>query len=143
MLDREMLGVLPAAVSSFLGREAELRELTALLAHDRLLTLAGPPGIGKTRLALRAAGELVASARFADGVRLAELAAFADPALVRVAVANALGVAEVPGVSVEDALVAHLRPRRCLLVVDNCEHVIDAAAQLVDTLLRGCPDLVV
>jgi predicted ATPase len=130
---------LPASTSSFVGREHELGELRALLARTRLLTLAGTGGAGKTRLAL----ELVRGAEtsYASGAAFVELAAIADPVLVVGAAAGALDVRALPGRALVDAVVDFLAPRSHLLVLDNCEHVLDASAQLVDALLRGAPQL--
>ncbi|HEY8744448.1 MAG TPA: adenylate/guanylate cyclase domain-containing protein, partial [Chloroflexota bacterium] len=128
---------LPLQLTSFIGRERELGELTRRLQTARLLTLTGSGGAGKTRLALQVAAELVP--RYPDGVWLAELAPLADPALVRRTVAAAVGVREAPGQAILDTLLAALREKRLLLVLDNCEHVLDACARLADALLRGCP----
>ena len=130
-------GALPVPLSSFVGRERELGAVVALLGAHRLVTLTGPGGVGKTRLALRAAADARAAAP--DGVWLAELAALADPALVPQAVAAALGVREAPGRPLLATLTDALRPRRLLLVLDNCEHLVDACARLADALLRACP----
>jgi non-specific serine/threonine protein kinase len=138
---RPPAGHLPPVLSSFVGRQAELEMVVRLLAGDgvRLLTLTGPGGSGKTRLALRAAE--AARADFPDGVWLVELAALADPALVPQAVAAALGVGEEAGRPLFATLAAALGDRRALLVLDNCEHLIDACAWLAEALLRACPDL--
>ncbi|MGH2369353.1 MAG: ATP-binding protein, partial [Chloroflexota bacterium] len=134
---------LPVQLTSFVGREQALADLAGYLTPPggagRLLTLAGAGGCGKTRLALQAAACLVDA--FPDGVWLVELAALTDPSLVPQTTYAALGVREVPPESVVEALVAHLRPKRALLVLDNCEHVVGACAALVAALLRGCPDL--
>ena len=131
---------LPAQVSSFIGREAELAAVRTLLAGSRLVTLTGPGGAGKTRLALRAAAGLLDGSR--DGVWFADLAPLANPDLVPVTVADVLGVELAPGRLVPEALAAAIGGRRLLLVLDNCEHVIGACAKLGDDLLRGCPGLV-
>jgi predicted ATPase len=130
---------LPAALTSFIGRDRELGDVRGRLAHVRLLTLTGVGGCGKTRLALEVARALLD--RYPDGVWLVELAPLADPALVPHRVAAAVGVRETSGQSTVDALAARLRPRRLLLLLDNCEHLLDACAQVVDTLLRACPDV--
>jgi len=130
---------LPVDLTRFVGREPELAEVQRQLASTRLLTLAGPGGVGKTRLALKLAEEVVDQYR--DGVWLVELASLADGALVPKAVATALGVLEQVGRPLDLSLVDALRDAQLLLVVDNCEHLVQAAASLVLTLLRGCPDV--
>ncbi len=130
---------LPAPLSGFIGRERELREVARLLTETRLLTLVGAGGIGKTRLALEATRRLLA--RFTDGIWLVELAGLHDERLVPQTVAQALGVREQGGEPLIGTLRQALQHRQLLLVLDNCEHLITAAAKLADTLLRGCPDL--
>jgi predicted ATPase/DNA-binding CsgD family transcriptional regulator len=131
---------LPLELSSFVGREKELAEVERLLLENtRLLTLTGSGGCGKTRLALAAAGELVKS--FEDGAWLVELASLADPSLVPQAVASVLGVREQPGRSPTETLSDHLRTRKVLLVLDNCEHLVEACAVLAEALLHSCPEL--
>ncbi|HEY8885425.1 MAG TPA: TIR domain-containing protein, partial [Chloroflexota bacterium] len=130
---------LPVEVTSFVGREQELQEARDLLATHHLLTLTGTGGCGKTRLALKLAGTLLDD--FADGVWLVELAPLADPDLVPQAVARVFGVREIAGRDLLSVLVDALRARRVLLLLDNCEHLLDACAQLVDALLRGCPEV--
>jgi predicted ATPase len=131
----------PLQLTSFIGRERELAELTRLLGTTRLLALTGTGGVGKTRLALQLAAGSVE--RFPEGVWLAELAPLADPAGVATAVAAAVGVREEAGQPLPATLVAALRARRLLLVLDNCEHLLDGCAALVEALLRGCPQVVV
>lgn len=130
---------LPAQVTSFIGRASEITAVKDLLSTARLVTLTGAGGCGKTRLALRVAHDLVES--YADGVWLVELAPLSDPKLVPQAVAAVLDVPEQPGQPVLDTLVNYMRSKHLLLVLDNCEHVIEACARLADTLLRACPDL--
>ncbi len=132
---------LPIELSSFVGREKELAEVKRLLENNRLLTLTGAGGCGKTRLALAAASELVE--RFEDGVWLVDLAPLADPALVPQAVASTLGVREQPGRLLTEILSDYLRSKTVLLILDNCEHLIGACAQLTETLLHSCPELCV
>ena len=130
---------LPAFLSSFVGRREEMAAVAKLLDSARLVTLVGAAGVGKTRLAIQ-----VASAAFelhGEGVSLARLAPVDDPSLVAAAVAAAVGVREQPGHSMLQALISHLSSRRLLLVLDNCEHVIDAAAALAEALLGACPEL--
>jgi len=127
---------LPVPLSSLVGRERELHELAALLDPSRrLVTLTGPAGSGKTRLALEAAR------RVADGVRLVELGAVADGSLVPATVAAALGVVEHHAERVAGTLARRLSRRRLLLVLDNCEHVVEACARLCADLLGACPGL--
>jgi predicted ATPase/DNA-binding SARP family transcriptional activator len=130
---------LPLVRTSFVGRERETREVRRLLAMTGLLTLTGAGGSGKTRLALKVVRDLVGA--YPDGVWLVELAPLSDPALVSQAVAQALAVREVPGRSLEDTLTDHLRTKNLLLVVDNCEHLVDPVAHLAEALLRSCPRL--
>ncbi|ORT93468.1 hypothetical protein UK99_19310, partial [Frankia casuarinae] len=110
-----------------------------LLAGARLLTLTGPGGVGKTRLALRLAADRQRA--FPDGVWIAELADLDDPSLVVDAVAEAMDLQFLSGRWTAATLAAHLAPRRILLVLDNCEHLVDTCARLVNTLLRAGPDL--
>ena len=132
-------GNLPAEPNSFVGRERDLAELARLLSDVRALTLCGPGGIGKTRLALRLACEVVPD--FPDGAWLVELADTDDAALVARRVAVPFGVREEPDRPLVETLIAALRPRRLLLILDTCEHVVDGTAALVQQLLAGCPGL--
>jgi predicted ATPase/DNA-binding XRE family transcriptional regulator len=133
------LSPLPRPLTSFVGRERELAEIKHLLASTRLLTLVGPGGVGKTRLALYLATDLVH--KFRDGVLLVELAGIADPRIVPRAIATGLGLRDQPGRPMVEATMAALGVRRLLLVLDNCEHVVGACAALVDQLLRNCVEL--
>ena len=130
-----------SALTSFVGRAGPVTEVAGLLGECRLVTVTGPGGSGKTRLAGEVANRV--AGRFADGVWLAELAAVRDPAQVPAAVAATLGVRDLPGASVEEALAAALSQyqHQLLLVLDNCEHVIDAAAALCARLLPTCGDM--
>jgi predicted ATPase/DNA-binding CsgD family transcriptional regulator len=125
-------------VTSFVGRAAEVSEVAGLLAECRLVTVTGPGGVGKTRLAAEVARRV--AGRFADGVWLAELAGVSEPALVPAAVAVALGVRQAPGVPVVDSVAEVLARRQLLLVLDNCEHVLAAVAQLCGALLPVADD---
>jgi predicted ATPase/DNA-binding CsgD family transcriptional regulator len=129
----------PAALTSFVGRSAVVDEVADQLGRDRLVTVTGPGGSGKTRLAGEVARRV--AGRFADGVWLAELAAVGDPAQVAAAVAAALGIRELPAVAAADALARALARRQLLLVLDNCEQVIGAAAELCSRLLLGADDV--
>ena len=119
-------GKLPAELTSFVGRRGELAEVKRLLAGSRLVTLTGIGGVGKTRLALRTADGLRRA--FRDGVWLVRLDQLRDPALVAQAVAGALGLQDRAGYSPAAALAEYLAGRQLLLVLDNCEHLVDAAA---------------
>ena len=130
---------LPIQVTSFIGREQELKEVKRLLRTTRLLTLTGTGGAGKTRLALQAGADLLDE--YPDGVWLMELAPVADASLVPQAVLSALGLREEPQRSLTDTLIDALRPKRALLILDNCEHVVEAVAQLAEALLTQSPGL--
>jgi len=130
---------LSVQLTSFVGREKEVEEVTSLLQRKRLLTLTGVGGIGKTRLALQVAADL--TGEFPDGVWWVDLAPLTDPEFVPQAVASAVGLREHPGRPLVDVLLDHLRAKRLLLVLDNCEHLLAACAHLVEALLRGCPHL--
>ena len=130
---------LPVALTSFVGRESELREVAGLLDRNRLLTLTGAGGAGKTRLALQAATARVSTC--GDGVWLVELAGLDDPALVPAATASALGLTLPSQRPALDGLSAQLAEWRALLVLDNCEHLVAACAGLAERLLGACPGL--
>ena len=131
--------MLPNQLTSFVGREKEQTELRELFKKNRLLTLTGVGGCGKTRLALQIAGGLRDA--FPDGVWLVELASLADPALVPQTVAAVFDLRPAANLAPIDLVKNFLRARNLLLVLDNCEHLIHACAELSDTLLRACPDL--
>jgi non-specific serine/threonine protein kinase len=130
---------LPVQLTSFIGREQELAEVQELLASTRLLTLTGTGGVGKTRLALQVAAAQID--RYPQGVWMVGLAPLADPSLVPGAVLAALDVPEQPGRLPLATLLDALRTRQLLLVLDNCEHLLDACAGLTEALLRACPGL--
>jgi predicted ATPase/DNA-binding CsgD family transcriptional regulator len=128
---------LPAQISSFVGRSQDVAELRRLVELHRLITLTGSGGVGKTRLALEVGSKLVG--QHSDGIRFIELAGLADPDLVPQAVALILGVPERTGSALRDTLATALAQRDVLLVLDNCEHLLDACAGLVEHLLHQCP----
>jgi predicted ATPase/DNA-binding winged helix-turn-helix (wHTH) protein len=128
---------LPAQLTSFIGRERELVEIKRLLPSKRLLTLVGIGGIGKTRLAMQVAAEVMDAYR--DGVWLVEFALINETSLVPTSVAKVLGVQEKPGTPLTDTLCEDLKSRQLLLILDNCEHLLDACARLADAVLRGVP----
>ena len=130
---------LPAPLSSFVGRSREVAELTAALSASRLVSAVGPGGVGKTRLALRVAETTVDV--HPGGTWYVDLVPVVDPAAVAAAVASAIGCTARAPRSVEDALVAHVGEASTLLVLDNCEHVVDAVARLVERLLAACAGL--
>ena len=130
---------LPAQLSSFIGREAEITEIKQLLAETRLLTLTGAGGSGKSRLALQVAADLLAE--YPDGIWLVELAPVSDPDMVTQLTAKALGVREQPRRPLLETLVDRLRSKRLLLVLDNCEHLLNACATLAVALLKACFNL--
>ena len=130
---------LPVQLTSFIGRENELAQVKELLAATRLLTLTGVGGCGKTRLALQAAADMVD--QHPDGVWLVEQAALADPNLVAQTVAMTLGLRMQADRAALEALTHYLRSKRCLLVLDNCEHLLLTCAEMGDALLRACPSL--
>lgn len=130
---------LPLQLTSFIGRERELAEVKELLSNSRLLTLTGPGGTGKTRLALRMGQELLQL--FADGVWLVELAPLKDDSLIPQNIASIFGLRELPNMPIIDIVTDYLRAKQLLLILDNCEHLVDACAKLSDHLLRSCPQL--
>jgi predicted ATPase/DNA-binding winged helix-turn-helix (wHTH) protein len=134
-------GNVPLALTSFVGRERELVELKSLLSKNRLLSLVGAGGIGKTRLAMQLGAEVPDA--YGDGVWFADLVPVSDAALLASAVAQALSVPHASGGALVQAVAQHCRGRRLLLILDNCEHMLDAAATFVDSLLRSAADLTV
>ena len=132
---------LPQQATRFIWREKELAELNGLLARNRLLTLTGAGGCGKTRLSLQVAAESLE--QYPDGAWLVELAPLSDPGLVPQTVATVLGLKEEPGKPVRQTLVEYLKDKRLLLLLDNCEHLLDGCAKLADTFLHQCPRLTI
>ena len=135
-------GLLPAEANGFVGRAGELLWLTAQLRSARLVTVVGPGGVGKTRLCLRAAAALPAS-RFPHGIRIVDLSVVSDPALLADAVAGALGLPRQEPVTQRAAVLEHLRDRRLLLILDTCEHLVDACAAFAEAVLRAAPEVTV
>ncbi|SPF07264.1 LuxR C-terminal-related transcriptional regulator [Streptomyces sp. MA5143a] len=133
------VGNLPAALTSFVGRRREVAEIRRLLGVGRLLTLTGVGGVGKTRLALGAAE--ASRKAFPDGVWVVDLGAVEDPSAVTVTAAGALRVPDCGSGPVLGQLTGHLARRRALIVLDNCEHLIDACAELAKALLSACPEV--
>jgi non-specific serine/threonine protein kinase len=136
---RGEVGNLSPEPTSFVGRRQEVADAKSVLSTSRLVTLTGVGGVGKTRLALRVATKVQRA--FEDGVWLVELDHLHDPALLAHTVANTLGLRDQSSLPPATVLVEYLASRRLLLVLDNCEHLIDAVAKLADTLLRSCPRL--
>ncbi|MEB4212360.1 helix-turn-helix transcriptional regulator [Mycobacterium sp. 94-17] len=130
---------LPVHFTSFIGRSTEIGGVRRALSHDRLVTLTGAGGMGKTRLAIQVAGQL--AAEFADGLWYVDLAPITDPELVPVGMAGALGLPEQPGNSTTETVIRFVVNRRMLVVLDNCEHLLDAVAELSTALLSACPGL--
>jgi predicted ATPase/DNA-binding CsgD family transcriptional regulator len=127
---------LPFRLTRFIGRESEIAELRNLLDEQRMITLAGPGGAGKTRLALALAASL-------PEVHFADLASVGSPDQVIRALADALGVRQEPGRPLAQTVAAYLRPRPAIVLLDNCEHLVSAAAELASALLRACPGLTI
>ena len=132
---------LPAQLTSFVGREREMDEVRELLGNTRLLTLTGPGGTGKTRLSLQVAQVVLQG--FSDGVWLVELAPLTDPGLIPQTIASVFNLREVPDAPLLDVLTNYLRAKQLLLILDNCEHLITACAQLSADLLSACPQLTI
>ena len=127
---------LPTQLTSFIGREKEIAEVIGRLSSSRLLTLTGSGGCGKTRLSLQVAEEVLE--RYADGVWLVELAGLTDSDLLSQTVAEALKIREKPGEPISKTLITALADKHLLLVLDNCEHLLESSAQLVDSILKSC-----
>jgi class 3 adenylate cyclase len=130
---------LPAQLTSFVGRDAEVARLRDMLAQNRMVTLTGAGGVGKTRLAIQVASQT--AGEFGDGVWYVDLAPITDPELVPVTVARALGLPDQPGRSTMDTITRFVADRRMLMVLDNCEHLLDACADLIVALLGAAAGL--
>jgi predicted ATPase/class 3 adenylate cyclase len=130
---------LPQQVTSFIGRERELTDIKELLEGTRLLTLLGMGGLGKTRLSLQIAADVLE--KYPDGIWFVDLAPIKDPSLVPNAVAQVLGVYEEPGKPLTQTLCKHVKQHKLLFVLDNCEHLVNACASLAEALLRGASEL--
>jgi len=130
---------LPVQLTRFIGREREIAEAKERFSTERLLTLIGPGGTGKTRLALQIGADLLPT--FVDGVWLADLASITDPARVSPTIASIFGLRDLLGVGLLDQLIDYLRAKHLLLILDNCEHLVETCAQLAEQLLQACPQL--
>ncbi len=130
---------LPAQLTSFIGRQAEMRDIRTAIGDNRLVTLTGAGGAGKTRLAIQVAADI--AAEFADGVWYIDLAPVTHPDVVSVTAARVLGLPDQPGQPTSDVLSRFIRDRQMLIVLDNCEHLLDASAELITVLLAGGPGL--
>ncbi len=133
-----MANNLPVQLTSFVGRDADVREIRELVTHGRLVTLTGAAGCGKTRLGLQVAAELLDA--FPDGAWFVDLAPIADPALVEQAVARALGLQQEEGKPLMATVIDSLSARRVLIILDNCEHLLTASAGVANQILLACPD---
>lgn len=130
---------LPLQITSFVGRDVDILTVSELLAKHRLVTLVGAGGVGKTRLALQVGADLLD--RYEDGVWLVELAPLSDNDLIPSTVASIFHVSEAANKTMTEAIVHALKARRALIVFDNCEHVVEPAARLIDAVLRSCPNI--
>jgi len=139
LVSRETRSNIPVPLTSFVGREEELKEISRLLISSRLLTLTGPGGVGKTRLVIQAANDSLK--QFKDGVLWVGLVGLTDENLIPQQIAQALNVGELSQVSVIETLKAHLKSKALLIVLDNCEHLIRGCALYAEQLLAACPRL--
>jgi predicted ATPase/DNA-binding XRE family transcriptional regulator len=130
---------LPAPLTTFIGREKEQPEVVGLVAKHRLVTLTGSGGVGKTRLSIKVGEQVLEN--YADGVWLVELASLSNPALIAQTFAAVFGISAQSTIPLTNLLINFLRAKSVLLIVDNCEHLLDACAHLIDTLLKSCPHL--
>ena len=138
-VEKEISSNIPVPLTSFVGREKELKEIARLLSTSRLLTLTGSGGVGKTRLAIHTANDLIR--KFKDGVFWVGLVGLSDENLIPQEIAQSLNVREVSNELVIETLKTNLKPKDLLIVLDNCEHLIKACAQVVEQLLAACPKL--
>jgi predicted ATPase/DNA-binding CsgD family transcriptional regulator len=136
-------GVLPIEPNSFIGRAAEVQRLTALLRSARLVTVVGPGGVGKSRLCLHIASAALSAGRYPDGVVLVELSPVTDPALLAAKVAAGLGLPQQDASLQWAAVLEYVRDRRMLLILDTCEHLVDACAAFAEAVLRAAPSVTV
>jgi predicted ATPase/DNA-binding CsgD family transcriptional regulator len=136
-------GLLPIEPNSFIGRAHEAQRLTALLRAARLVTVVGPGGVGKSRLCLHVASAAVSAGRFTDGIWLVDLSGLSDPSLLFSAIAAGLGLPEQEAGLQRAAVLEHVRDRRLLLILDTCEHLVDACAAFAETVLRAAPEVTV
>jgi len=136
-------GLLPIEPNSFIGRAQEAQRLTALLRAARLVTVVGPGGVGKSRLCLHVASAAVSAGRFTDGIWLVELSRLRDPSLLFSAIAADLGLPEREAGLQRAAVLEHVRDRRMLLILDTCEHLVDACAAFAEAVLRAAPEVTV
>ena len=130
---------LPVKLTSFIGRERELAEAKSKLAESRLLTLIGPGGTGKTRLSVQLGGEQLAL--YPDGVWIVELAPISDAALIPQTIASVFGLRETPDRPLIELIIDYLRAKNLLIIIDNCEHLIEDCARVAETLIQSCPNL--
>ena len=136
---KEIPNNLPLQLTTFIGREKEVEQIKKRLEKNRLLTLTGSGGVGKTRLSIQVASELLSE--YPNGVWLVELAPIMNPELVTRTICSALGLTPQGNLPALNVLTEYLKPKKILLVLDNCEHLIDTCAQLCDSLLHACPDV--
>src|SRR5262249_24176494 len=132
---------LPAQTTSFIGREKEIGEIKQALSGYRLVTLTGSGGTGKTRLSLQVAASLLAGS--ADGIWFVELAPLTDPDLIPQTILYLFGIAEQAGQTTVQSLIDTIREKRLLIILDNCEHLIEASAKVADSLLNSAPGLTI
>ncbi len=130
---------LPIQLTSFIGREKEMKEIKKILSGTRMITLLGPGGTGKTRLSMQTGADLIDE--YIDGVCISELASLTDPDLISNTIARSLKISEQPGQDKEITLINYLKDKELLLILDNCEHLIDPCAQLAEKLLQNCQQI--